>query len=204
MLSLPELRVLADELPGLDLPAPVRDAYLNQSYIQLCVRSGWSRRLAPLTVADPEADLDLPSDFRALNSVTVDSRLSAPVEWGQVEEVRKGRLAARNVYALVPDGGRFKLRLAPLPSKTTPITIDYTFTPQRLTDQNPEPIVPPDFCEAIAFGVVAVVHGLREDALEELATYRGVYEREIERLAELRNSVDSSGVRRLQLEGVHF
>ena len=206
--TLADLRSQVDDLAGLGLSPTERDRLLNEGHVELCVRSGWSKGTLALGPGVAGQELyPFPATLRKPLKVTVAGLPYTNTDQAALDSYRLGR-------TYIPGDGAWWINYGATAARSigiTPATDGGTIsvlgivTPATMTADADQPIVPPDFRQAIVDYVSAISLGAQEDLIEDRVFHRDEFERQVIRLRGLAMEIeegDATG--NVQLAGVHF
>jgi hypothetical protein len=204
--SFADLRSQVDDLAQLGLTERERDRLLNEGHAELCVRSEWTKEIIEVgpAVAGQEV-YDLPATIRKPLSVTVGGTPYVNTDEATVSSVdsRFQRQSAAGMWWIAYSGGR-RLGVRPAPTGSS-IALSAIVYPDEMTDDEDEPVIPPDFRQGIVDYVTAIALGGGEDSIDDRQAATEEFERQVVRLRALGITYESGeGPAQIQVKGVHF
>lgn len=209
-----DLQGFVDDLAGLEgklsSDGTERDQLINESNVELCTQSGWSRDT--LTIATSVAEQEtyaFPSEWRkpADDVVEVGSLEYRAADPASKRRAVRGELdlEADGIWWIAHESAVAKLGIYPVPAAESEIKMLSVVTPPILDGDDDEPPVPWDFRMAIVHRVRAIALGFSEDDVEGAAAGFAEFERQVQRLTALRVERESGdGVMQVQIAGVHY
>lgn len=208
-----DLRAHVDDILGLDLEAEERDRFLNEAHIELCVRASWTKRRIEFGPAVADQTLyTIPDDFRrsADDALWVGST-SNVYRPGDASVARSlggsgHYLTADGIWYIdYDDDGLRKLGVYPVPDVDASIQMLCVVAPALLEEDEDEIAVPAEFAGAITTYVKGVALGDEEDSTAERDAAMADFERQVDRLAQLTNLVESGdGPVQALVKNVHW
>lgn len=178
-----------DDLAGLDLTSTERDRLLNEGYVELCVRSGWTRKTTVISTTTG-TELYAAPDLHQIVWVSVGGFPYDEGDDQMAQELAQGTLALRSngIYFLTYDASfNEKLQIYPPPTANgVPIQIQHIVAPAALVNAGDVPVTPSFSHRAIVDYAAAQAYGLDEDNAELMGVFLSDFERRVDALRNLR------------------
>lgn len=188
-----DLRSALDDLAGLDLDDDERDSLLNDAHRELAVRSEWYRATIDFTAVTDQAAYTLPSDVYRILTLRVNGEAYKPSNEQEADEVFAGR-AYLNVAGLYwnswGSANERQISIYPTVAAGTSIQARVIERPPLMDDDADEPVVPPEFRQAIVDKACAIAFGSVEDNPDLRTYYEDAFDRKV---GELRRLTFSAG-----------
>lgn len=204
-----DLKGAVDDLAGLDVTDTERDRLINEGHIELCVRSGFSKATLNLgpTVAG-QAEYTIPATVRKILHLAVNGRPYAPTDDQAMLNQTLGYIESRSDghwWISYSAAAVRQLSIEPTTEAGNAISALCVVQPAVMTADSDKPLVPPDFRQAIVDYVAMISLGGAEDDLEGRAFHRDEFERQLARLTNLVNEIESGeGPVQIMISGVHY